>query len=96
MTGTLGNLLLIALEIFQWIIIIQVVMSWLVAFEVINVRNPQGQNLMHLLARATDWIYQPLRKFIPPIGGIDITPIIVIIGIQLARKLVFVLFTPYL
>jgi len=81
----LGKLLLLALDICFWIIIIQVVMSWLVAFQVINVSNPQAKNLIQLLQRITDPVYKPLRKFIPPIAGIDITPIILIFGISLAK-----------
>ena len=63
-------------------------MSWLIAFEVVNLRNPQAANLMKLLEKATEPVYKPLRKYIPSIGGIDITPIIVIFGIYLAKNLV--------
>lgn len=88
----IGKALLLALDVFFWIIIAQVVVSWLVAFDVINARNPQAANLLRLLDKATEWAYAPLRRFVPPIGGIDITPIIVILGIQLAKHLVFTLF----
>lgn len=81
----LGKLLLLALDICFWIIIIQVVMSWLIAFNVVNIKNPQAANLVALLQKATDPIYRPLRKIIPAIAGIDITPIIVIFGISLAK-----------
>lgn len=81
----LGKLLLLALDICFWIIIAQVVMSWLIAFQVINVKNPQARNLVEFLQKITDPVYKPLRKFIPPIAGIDITPIILIIGISLAK-----------
>ena len=81
----LGKLLLLALDICFWIIIIQVIMSWLVAFGVVNVKNQQASNAIELLQKVTDPIYKPLRTFIPPIAGIDITPIIVIFGISLAK-----------
>ena len=84
----LGKLLLLALDICFWIIIIQVIMSWLVAFGVVNVKNQQANNAIELLQKVTDPIYKPLRKFIPPIAGIDITPIIVIFGISLAKSAV--------
>lgn len=79
------NLLSLALTIFYWIIIIQVVMSWLIAFDVVNIKNQQARNLLTLIQKITDPVYKPLRKFIPPIAGIDITPIIVIIGVIVLR-----------
>ena len=82
----IGELLSLAIQIYIFIIIIQVAISWLIAFDVINAGNRQAQNLIRLLARATDPVYKPLRNYIPPIGGIDITPIIVIIGLSLIES----------
>ncbi|MBI4030247.1 MAG: YggT family protein [Proteobacteria bacterium] len=87
-----GKLLYLALDIYMWIIIASVVVSWLIAFEVVNTRSPQAANLVRLLNKATEPVYKPLRKFIPPIGGIDITPIIVIFGIYLLQRIVAQLF----
>ena len=69
-------------DIYLFIIIAQVLVSWLIAFDVLNVNNPQARNLVMALKRMTDPVYKPLRKFTPPIGGIDITPIIVILGLS--------------
>ena len=88
----IGKLLMLLLDIFFWIIIIQVVMSWLIAFDVINVRNAQAQNLLALIAKITDPVYKPLRKFIPAIAGIDITPIIIIFGISILKNIVAQIF----
>lgn len=93
----LGKVLLLALDIYLWIIIIQVVLSWLVVFNVVNITNPQAQNFVRLLEKATDPVFSRLRKFIPPIGGIDITPIIVIFAIYLLQSLIVSVFmTPAL
>ena len=86
----LGQLLLFCITVYSWIIVINVLISWLIAFEVINVRNPQAQNLVALLEKATEPVYRPLRKYIPPIGGIDITPIVVLFGLQLIAKFVII------
>lgn len=92
----IGKLLLLCLDVYFWIIIASVIISWLIAFDVVNAKNPQAQNLIRLLERVTEPVYRPLRKFIPPIGGIDITPIIVIIGISIVRAIVINLFMmPY-
>ncbi len=84
----IAQILLFGLQIYFYIIIVQVIVSWLIAFDVINAKNPQAANLLRLLDKATEPVYKPLRKFIPPIGGIDITPIIVIFGIYLLENAV--------
>lgn len=87
--GAIIGLISLAITIYIWIIIIQVLISWLITFDVINVNNAKAQNLVNLLKKATDPVYKPLRKFIPPIGGIDITPIIVILGLTLIQRALF-------
>lgn len=86
--AVIGNLLILALDIYMWVIIAGVVISWLIAFEVINVRNAQAANLVNLLNKATDPVYKPVRKFVPPIAGIDLTPIIIIVGIMVLQTIV--------
>ncbi len=79
----IGMLIMFAVNVLVFVIVIQVLMSWLIAFDIVNARNEAAQNLMGLLGRITDPIYKPIRKYVPPIGGIDITPLIVIIGVQI-------------
>ncbi len=91
----IGKLLLLALDVYFWIVISSVVISWLIAFDVFNVRNPQAANLVRLLEKATEPVYRPLRKFIPSLGGIDVTPIVVIFGITIAKNIVaWIFFQP--
>lgn len=91
--GLLTYLIDLAVDVYIGIIIIQVAVSWLIAFDVINAANEQAQNLISLLRRATEPVYRPLRKYVPPIGGIDLTPLIVIIGLSLARSMLLQLIT---
>ena len=88
----IGKLLILALDVYSWIIIASVVISWLVAFEVVNVRNDQAANLIRLLDRATEKPYAFLRRYIPAIGGIDLSPIILLLGIYIAKEAVYSLF----
>jgi len=88
----IGELLILALNIYTFIIIVQVVLSWLIAFNVINTANPGANRLIEILGRLTDPVMQPLRKIIPPIGGIDITPIIVIFGIMILQRVIAIIF----
>ena len=86
--GLLIYLLNLAVDVYIAIIVVQVAVSWLIAFDVINAENQQARNLMNLLNRATEPVYRPLKKYIPPIGGIDITPLIVILLLSIARSIV--------
>lgn len=92
---SLLNILSIIIDIYVWIIIASAAVSWLIAFEVINVRNEQAANLVNLLNRLTEPVYKPLRKYIPPLGGVDVTPIVVIILLYLLRSILFRLLVPH-
>ncbi len=63
-------------------IIISAVLSWLVAFDVINVRNPFAYNMVRFFEAVTNPVLAPFRRLIPSLGGVDISPIIVILLIQ--------------
>lgn len=89
----MGALLKLAIDVYIFVIIIQVALSWLLTFEVINANNPQAQNLIRLMRRLTDPLYRPLRKYVPPIGGIDITPLILIIGLSIVQGFIVQLFS---
>lgn len=86
--AAIGSFLFFLLNVAFWIIIIQVVLSWLITFEVINIRNPQAANFVRLIDRITAPVFNPLRRLVPPIAGIDITPIIVIFAIYLLKSIV--------
>jgi len=88
----IGEILLFAVEVYFWIIILSVVISWLIAFEVINTKNQQAVNLTKLLDRATEPVYKPIKKYVPPIGGIDITPIVVLFGLHILTIVITNLF----
>jgi YggT family protein len=84
----IAYLLSLAVDIYIFIIILQVIISWLVIFGVINLNHPQAKNLTALIKKLTDPVYKPVQKYIPPIGGIDLTPLIVIMGLSILRSLV--------
>lgn len=86
---SIGLLLIQLLSILSWIVIAWVVISWLVAFNVINPTHPAAQNLLGLLDRIMTPIMAPIRRFIPPIGGIDIAPLVLIIAIQILQNLIY-------
>ena len=75
------------LQLLLWIIIIQVVLSWLVAFNVINTSSNFVRTVVDTLDRITAPLYRPIRRILPDFGGIDFSPIILILAIQILRKL---------
>ncbi|MAH05130.1 MAG: hypothetical protein CL561_06205 [Alphaproteobacteria bacterium] len=77
-----------AISIYITIIIIEIIIHWLIAFEVIKARSPQAQNLISLLSRLTSPVMEKVRKYVPPIGGLDLTPIVVIIGLQIISYII--------
>lgn len=76
------------LNILLWIIIIQAVMSWLIAFNVINTHNDFVRNVWQTLDRITDPIYRPIRKIMPDFGALDLSPLVVIIILQILLNIV--------
>ena len=75
------------LQILVWVIIAQVIISWLVAFNVINTQTNFVRTLLDALDRLTAPLYRPIRKVMPDFGGIDFSPIVLILAIQILRKL---------
>ncbi|MCY7399046.1 MAG: YggT family protein [Sphingomonas bacterium] len=76
------------LQLLVWIIIAQAIISWLVAFKVINTSSNFVRTLLNGLDRLTAPLYRPIRKILPDFGGIDLSPIVLILAIQIVRKLV--------
>jgi YggT family protein len=75
------------LQILVWVIIAQVIISWLVAFNVINTSSNFVRTVLDVLDRLTAPLYRPIRKILPDFGGIDFSPIVLILAIQILRKL---------
>ena len=71
-----------ALQAIVWVVIANAIMSWLVAFDVINLRNRFAYQVVHFLNAVTAPMLKPFRRFIPPLGGMDITPVILIILVE--------------
>ena len=74
------------LQLLVWVIIAQVIISWLVAFNVINTSSNFVRTLLDALDRLTAPLYRPIRKIMPDFGGIDFSPIVLILAIQILRK----------
>ncbi len=85
----IAELLTTVINIVIILIFAQIVIFWLVAFEVLKVNNFQARHLVNTLNRFAETLYRPIRRFIPPIAGIDLSPVIVIIGLQLLQSMIW-------
>jgi YggT family protein len=77
------------------IVIINAIISWLVAFDVINLRNPTMYRIVRTLDAITEPMLRPLRRFLPNLGGIDISPIILWLLLTATKIIVDGLLAPY-
>jgi YggT family protein len=78
-------LILTIIDIYFWVVIASAVMSWLIAFNVVNVRNHIVGLIWDTLIRLTEPVLAPIRRVLPNLGGIDISPVVLLLGLQFLR-----------
>lgn len=88
------DVLMLALNLYWWIIIISAIMSWLVAFNVINPRNEIVGTIGRMVYGLTEPALRPIRRFLPNLGGIDISPIVLLLGIYFLQRLIVIYLYP--
>ena len=84
--GALYWLLFAVIDIYIWILIISAVVSWLIAFNVINMHSPAVGMILQFLRGLTEPVLRPIRKIIPYIGGVDISPVILILLLLFIKR----------
>ena len=83
------------LTIITWVIIVQVVLSWLFAFNVLNTSSNGVRTVAVAIDRITAPLYRPIRRMLPDFGGIDFSPLVILILIQVIKKLLAGVVTQY-
>ena len=84
------------MTIYLWVIIINAILSWLVAFNILNTHNRFVFSILDTTYKLTDPVLNRIRRFIPTFGSIDISPLILILALMFLRNLVFEIFAPSL
>ena len=82
--------------IYLWIIIINAILSWLVAFNILNTQNRFVFSILDATYKMTDPALNKIRRFIPTFGSIDISPVILILFLMFLRNIIFEIFVPSL
>jgi len=79
--GVILDIILIILRLYWWVLIAMIIMSWLIAFNIVNTRNQFVDQIWRALTGLTDPVLRPIRRMLPRFSGIDISPIILFLVI---------------
>jgi YggT family protein len=87
MAAELIGFVILLLQLFVYVIVAQAILSWLVAFNVVNTSNRFVDSIHHGLDRVTRPVLRPIRNLLPDMGGIDLSPLVVILAVILVQRL---------
>lgn len=88
MVPAIAKTLLYVLDLAWWLIIISAILSWLFAFNIVDVRNRTVRTIGDFFYRATEPLYRPFRRLLPNMGGLDLSPLIVLLIIFFLQQLI--------
>lgn len=89
------DVVLIALDFYTWIIIAAAIFSWLYAFNVVNPRNQVVGMIGNMLYQMTEPLLRPIRRVMPSLGGLDLSPLALLLGIVLVQRLIIYYVYPF-
>jgi YggT family protein len=85
----------LALELYMWIVIAGAILSWLIAFNIVNTRNQFVATIAEFLYRVTEPVLRPIRQFLPDLGGLDVSPVILFLIIIFIDRVIVYYIYPY-
>ena len=85
---SLGQILLLLLDVAWFVMIVHIIMSWLINFQVLNLHQPLVRQIWDGLNRLLEPLYQPIRRFLPNTGGLDLAPLVALIAVYALRIIV--------
>ena len=86
--GSLAQILLFVLDVAWFVLIVYIIMSWLIGFQVLNLRQPLVAQIWYGLNGLLEPVFRPIRQYMPRTGAIDFTPLVVFVGIYALRVIV--------
>ena len=89
------DVILIALQLYAYVIIASAILSWLIAFNVVNIRNDFVRSIWTLLNNLTEPVLKPIRRAMPNLGAIDISPVILLLLVMLCERVIVYYIYPY-
>ena len=88
------DVVLLVLDLYTWVIIAAAIFSWLYAFNVVNPRNSVVAMIGNALYQLTEPVLRPIRNFMPNMGGLDLSPIILLLGVFLVQRVIILYLYP--
>ncbi|ALN71643.1 MULTISPECIES: YggT family protein [unclassified Aureimonas] len=88
------QVVLLVLNILWWIIIVSAILSWLLAFNILDYRNNFVRTVSDTLYRLTEPLYRPIRRILPNLGGLDLSPLVVLIAIFFLQQIIYLYVVP--
>ena len=85
---TILQIIEVLLDVVWWIIVVQAIMSWLIAFNVINTYNDTVRAIWQALQRMTEPMYRPIRRVLPDFGALDLSPLVVLLIIGIISRVI--------
>ncbi len=85
---TVAEILYVALDLYVWVLIISAILSWLIAFNVVNTRNRAVYMISDVLYRLTEPALRPIRNVLPNLGGVDLSPVVLILIVMFVQRLI--------
>jgi YggT family protein len=76
------------IDLYEFVIIVAVVASWLIVFEILSMRNAMARSLVNMLDALTEPVFRQVRRIVPSVGGLDLSPIIVFVLLEVIKRLV--------
>jgi YggT family protein len=89
------DVILLILELYWWVVLAMIIMSWLISFNVVNTRNQAIDTIWRALLSLTDPVLRPIRRAMPRFSGIDISPIILFLIIFFIQQVIYRYIYPY-
>ena len=84
--GTIYEALMLILDVVWFVMIAHIIMSWLINFQVLNLRQPLVWQIWNGLNRLLELLYTPIRRILPNTGGLDLAPLVVFIGVIILQR----------
>jgi YggT family protein len=81
-------LIITIIQLYTYVVIATVIVSWLIAFNVINLHNPIVRQIAYILAQLTEPLLEPIRRVLPSLGGLDISPVILLLLLYFLQRLI--------
>ena len=83
------DIILLILDLYRWVLIAMIIMSWLISFNVINTRNAFVEGLWRVLNQLTEPVLRPIRRILPNMSGLDLSPIVAFIAIFFIQQVIY-------